>query len=79
MRERPGLVLNVFRKIEKTGAWLGLPKDLGDPFADMDPGTSAAGHIRVAVTMCAGARNRTEPSCPAKDLSSRRAASSSAA
>ncbi len=35
MRERPGLVLNVFRDLEETKAWLGLPADLGDPFEDM--------------------------------------------
>jgi hypothetical protein len=35
MRERPGLVLNVFRDLEKANAWLGLPADLGDPFEDM--------------------------------------------
>lgn len=38
MRERPGLVLNVFRDIDKAARWLGLPAaGLGDPFADMDP------------------------------------------
>jgi hypothetical protein len=35
MRERPGLVLNVFRDLEEAKAWLGLPADLGDPFEDM--------------------------------------------
>ncbi len=35
MRERPELVLNVFRDIEEAKAWLGLPADLGDPFEDM--------------------------------------------
>lgn len=36
MRERPGLVLNVFRDLDKAAEWLGLPTDFGDPFADMD-------------------------------------------
>ncbi len=35
MRERPGLVLNVFRDLEEAKAWLGLPADVGDPFEDM--------------------------------------------
>ncbi len=35
VRERPGLVLEVFRDLEKAKAWLGLPADLGDPFEDM--------------------------------------------
>ena len=35
MRERPGLVLDVFRDLEEAKAWLGLPADLGDPFEDM--------------------------------------------
>ncbi len=35
MRERPGLILNVFRDLEEAKAWLGLPADLGDPFEDM--------------------------------------------
>ena len=35
IRERPGLVLNVFRDLEKAKVWLGLPADLGDPFEDM--------------------------------------------
>ncbi len=35
MRERPGLVLKVFRDLEEAKAWLGLPADLGDPFEDM--------------------------------------------
>ena len=35
MRERPGLILNVFRELEGAKAWLGLPADLGDPFEDM--------------------------------------------
>jgi hypothetical protein len=35
MRERPGLVLNVFRDLEEAKAWLGLPADLGDPFEYM--------------------------------------------
>ncbi len=35
MRERPGLVLNVFRDLEEAKAWLRLPADLGDPFEDM--------------------------------------------
>ncbi len=35
MRERPELVLNVFRDLEEAKAWLGLPAELGDPFEDM--------------------------------------------
>ena len=35
MRERPGLILNVYRDLEDAKAWLGLPADLGDPFEDM--------------------------------------------
>ena len=35
IRERPGLVLNVFRDLEEAKAWLGLPADLGDPFEGM--------------------------------------------
>jgi len=35
MRERPGLVLDVFRDLEEAKAWLGLPADIGDPFEDM--------------------------------------------
>ncbi len=35
MRERPGLVLDVFRDLEEAKAWLGLPADPGDPFEDM--------------------------------------------
>jgi hypothetical protein len=35
IRERPGLVLNVFRDLDEAKAWLGLPADLGDPFEDM--------------------------------------------
>lgn len=35
IREHPGLVFNVLRDLEDAKAWLGLPLDLGDPFADM--------------------------------------------
>ncbi len=35
IRERPGLVLNVFHDLEEAKAWLGLSADLGDPFEDM--------------------------------------------
>ncbi len=35
MRERPELVLNLFRDLEEAKAWLGLPAELGDPFEDM--------------------------------------------
>ncbi len=35
MRERPGLVLDVFRDLGEAKAWLGLPADLGDPFEGM--------------------------------------------
>jgi hypothetical protein len=35
MRERPDLVLKVFRRLDEANAWLGLPESLGDPFEDM--------------------------------------------
>lgn len=35
LRERPGLILNVFRDLEEAKAWLGLPADIGDPFDDI--------------------------------------------
>jgi hypothetical protein len=35
MRERPELILDVFRDLEEAKAWLGLPAGLGDPFEDM--------------------------------------------
>ena len=34
-RERPDLYLDVFRDLEEAKAWLGLPADIGDPFAEM--------------------------------------------
>lgn len=34
-RDRPGLDVDVFRDLEEARAWLGLPAEIGDPFADM--------------------------------------------
>jgi len=34
-RERPGLTVDVFRDLEEAKAWLELPPEIGDPFADM--------------------------------------------